>query len=527
MSLLLDALRRAAATREAPEADRYTVPRRAGAADTGAPDTHHEDPRAAEPRAPGPESPQREDDLALVPPEDEPRHAAAQMRREPVDARAPEPRASREGTAPDGRRRETADALLRAGAAARRGRGPLVLGLTCAAGVALAALGGGGWLWYQQSRNQVSSALGSYDPQIARAQSRPPAPSSGETPRAAAAAEAPAAPDAAELLPIPPAQDSSASESFDDSGESPSGPEPSSGAPAAGDATTAPANASAEAATAASAPREESTEPPSKAPASPSGQPADSDGNAGEERTQTADAASAADGNAAAEAADTAAPREARAAAAAGPDAAARPAPRQARPLVKVARGAPLAETLDIGYRALRAGNMAAADAAYGRAYRLDPQNRDALLGLAVIRQRQGATAAARDLYMQVLDAHPRDPYARAALSALDGGTPRRNETRLKTLLRDAPNTPALNFALGNLYAAERRWGDARQAYARAAHTAPDDPDYAYNLAVSLDHLGQREAALEAYERALRLADGAAVPDFDPLAVHRRVQRLQ
>lgn len=195
--------------------------------------------------------------------------------------------------------------------------------------------------------------------------------------------------------------------------------------------------------------------------------------------------------------------------------------------MVRRSEASPVAEALDTGYRALRAGRLDEAGRAYARARRLAPDNRDALLGAAAVAQRRGERERAIRLYRRVLDDHPRDPYARAALASLQPGRDgRRSETELKMLLRDSPDSPALRFALGNLYAREQRWADAQEAYFEAFRNAPQNPEYAYNLAVALDHIGQRAAARNYYRRALELlepGDEAAIPRA---AVRRRLAEL-
>ena len=62
-------------------------------------------------------------------------------------------------------------------------------------------------------------------------------------------------------------------------------------------------------------------------------------------------------------------------------------------------------------------------------------------------------------------------------------------------------------LALGDTFATQQRWAEAQQAYFQAHGLAPDNPDIAYNLAVALDHLGQRRPAASFYRQALRLAE--------------------
>lgn len=185
-------------------------------------------------------------------------------------------------------------------------------------------------------------------------------------------------------------------------------------------------------------------------------------------------------------------------------------------PLVRSTAGgdgrSPLAQALQEGYRALRRGDLMAARRHYREAVELGPSNRDARLGAAAVAQRQGNAAAAIEHYRKVLADHPRDPYARSGLASLEStGDPRRIESELKTLLKQEPNAHALRYALGNLYAREDRWSQAQSAYFEAFRTAPKEADYAFNLAVALDRLGQREAAVKYYGEALDLAgDGSA-----------------
>ena len=76
-------------------------------------------------------------------------------------------------------------------------------------------------------------------------------------------------------------------------------------------------------------------------------------------------------------------------------------------------------------------------------------------------------------------------------------------------MLADNPGAHVLNFTLGNQFAQQGRWAEAQQEYFKAFAAEPDNADFAYNLAVSLDHLRQPKLALEYYRRALALAEGA------------------
>lgn len=176
------------------------------------------------------------------------------------------------------------------------------------------------------------------------------------------------------------------------------------------------------------------------------------------------------------------------------------------------------------GYQAMQSRNLAVAQKNYGHLLKRDPQNREALLGLAAIAQKRGRTALAERYYNRVLEIDPEDPDATASLVNLRN--PADGESRLKVLLRDSPNSGALYFSLGNRYASQSLWADAQQAYFNAFASEPDNPDFAFNLAISLDHLDQGKLALEYYQRALRLSN-KGFPGFDPAVAANRIHELE
>lgn len=179
------------------------------------------------------------------------------------------------------------------------------------------------------------------------------------------------------------------------------------------------------------------------------------------------------------------------------------------------------------GYAAYLAGDLAAARSEYEQALREEPTSRDALLGLAALDVRAARFEAAEAAYLRLLQADPRDSHALAGLVALRAGRtdPLAAESRVKTVLADNPGSHVLNFTLGNQLAQQGRWAEAQQEYFRAFTGEPDNADFAYNLAVSLDHLRQPKLALEYYQRALALAK-ARGGRFDLGAAEGRVTQL-
>jgi tetratricopeptide (TPR) repeat protein len=197
-------------------------------------------------------------------------------------------------------------------------------------------------------------------------------------------------------------------------------------------------------------------------------------------------------------------------------------------PVASVARApAQVHPKVEAGYAAFIAGDLANARGEYEQALRQEPNNRDALLGLGAVEIRAGRYESAEALYLRVLQMEPRDAQAQAALIALRSGRndPLVTESRVKTLLAAEPGAHALNFTLGNQLASQNRWAEAQQEYFKAYAAEPENADFAYNLAVSLDHLRQRRPALEYYERAIGLAEkhGAS---FDLGAARQRTSEL-
>jgi tetratricopeptide (TPR) repeat protein len=198
-------------------------------------------------------------------------------------------------------------------------------------------------------------------------------------------------------------------------------------------------------------------------------------------------------------------------------------APRNAALHIEQHQEEPIDPLLNNAFLAYRSGKFEQAQQLYRQALNLDSSNTDALLGLAVIAQRRGEDSMAAHYYAQVMTLDPRNAVANAGMSALTTGSNR--ESRLKTLLNEQQDSSTLYFALGNYYAEQARWGEAQQAYFNAYKLESGNAELAFNLAVSLDRLGQKKPAAQYYQRALQL-DPDNHANFDHAKIVQRVEDL-
>ena len=181
---------------------------------------------------------------------------------------------------------------------------------------------------------------------------------------------------------------------------------------------------------------------------------------------------------------------------------------------------------LNEAYTAYQRGDDQLALAKYNAVLEVDPGNRNALLARAAIKIQNNRVAEAIRDYQVLLLSNPKDSLAMSSMIAVANYSPAQSETQLKLMIRDEPNSPYLNFALGNIFGAQNRWQEAQGMYFTALENNPDDPNYAYNLAVSLEHIAKPNVAIAYYERALsNFSKGLAT--FDRAVVDARLELLK
>jgi tetratricopeptide (TPR) repeat protein len=177
-------------------------------------------------------------------------------------------------------------------------------------------------------------------------------------------------------------------------------------------------------------------------------------------------------------------------------------------------------------YAALQSGQLEQASRLYSDVLGSEPKNTDALLGLAAVAVRQGNSDEATRRYLYVLELEPQNALAQSGLIALLGrADPVAAESKLKQLIAREPSAH-LFFTLGNLYADQSQWAAAQHAYFQAHNLEPANPDYAYNLAVGLEHVSQPRLALGFYQRAMQLAAVRGRANFNLAQAQERIGKL-
>ena len=177
-------------------------------------------------------------------------------------------------------------------------------------------------------------------------------------------------------------------------------------------------------------------------------------------------------------------------------------------------------------YAAYQRGDNVTALQKYNQVLAEDSGNRNALLARAAINVQNDNSAAAIQDYQKLLIANPKDSLAMSSLLTVASISPAKSESQLKVMIRDEPQSPHLNFALANVYGAQNRWQEAQTFYFTALENNPTDPNYAYNLAVSLEHIAKPKVAVTYYQRALtNFNNGLAT--FNREVVDQRVEILQ
>lgn len=190
------------------------------------------------------------------------------------------------------------------------------------------------------------------------------------------------------------------------------------------------------------------------------------------------------------------------------------------------------------GYTLYQKGEYGASLSKYSQAYRKSPNNKDALLGMLAAHAKLGQPDLA-NVYRKKLKSlgfsasafqqyTPNTDVAKDSNNIVSVSPKNRIKnsiTPLTTQLKKTPNDARLNFALATEYAKKNDWKNAQYYYFKAHQFMPKNPSYAFNLAVSLEHLGHAKAALNFYEKT-KVLMRSSPSKVNPMTVARRLNAL-
>jgi len=184
-------------------------------------------------------------------------------------------------------------------------------------------------------------------------------------------------------------------------------------------------------------------------------------------------------------------------------------------------------QLLHHAYKAYKSGDYEAARRNYLGVIQRSPSNRDALLGMAALEIQANRPENSIFYYREVLKRAPLDNYAKAGLLSLSnfGDNIPKIESEVVTLLRENDDDAHLHFLLGNLRNEQNNWNAALRAYENALNLDKNNPDYAFNVAVTYDRLRQPEKALELYRQASVLSN-FKTPSFSRASLATRIREL-
>lgn len=183
---------------------------------------------------------------------------------------------------------------------------------------------------------------------------------------------------------------------------------------------------------------------------------------------------------------------------------------------------------LDNAYRAMEAGQLEAAAMLYKRVIYADPENKDALFGLASVYQRTGQLPQARATYSKLLSLDPENwPAMNNFLVLAAEESPDHAIEEFKRLMRTNPEFAPIPAQVGMIYYRQKKYDDAANFLVKAIQLDPSNLSYRFNLAVIYDRLGRSRSAARLYQQLLEAADqGMELPE-SPDKIQQRLSHIR
>lgn len=164
-------------------------------------------------------------------------------------------------------------------------------------------------------------------------------------------------------------------------------------------------------------------------------------------------------------------------------------------------------------YEALNAGQYEGAMAFFKQILATEPQNSDALFGLAYCYQQTGQFTQARNLYLDVLKVNNKHRGAlNNFLMVLTKENPNEALRQLKILEKNNPEYERIPAQIAMTYSELGEYENAAKYMSRAAVKAPDKLAYRHYLALLMQQLGHYEIAEELYRQIFSLHRSKGYP---------------
>jgi tetratricopeptide (TPR) repeat protein len=162
----------------------------------------------------------------------------------------------------------------------------------------------------------------------------------------------------------------------------------------------------------------------------------------------------------------------------------------------------------NLGRTLANAGKLDEAEAEFGKALELNPNDADALMNLGSVASLRGNPARAELLVKQALRANPDHTGALARLGELrrDAGDLEEATRLFREALAIDDVSPELYLGLGDVLQRAGKYAEAEKAFHRVLELDPDSFAAHYNLGVTALQQQQSDRAIAEFEQALAIA---------------------
>ena len=176
------------------------------------------------------------------------------------------------------------------------------------------------------------------------------------------------------------------------------------------------------------------------------------------------------------------------------------------------------------GQAALQAGNLGKAEQEYRDAVTLDPKSARGQFGLGNVYVRLNRLPEAEQAFKAAIASDSKMAAAQANLGVVyyQLGQLAQAATALQEALRIEPDDPSTLYLLAAVRLQENNLAEAEKLLVQARERKPDLPEVYYGLGVLYRLKGQKDDAIQAFEKFLSLG-----PSQDPLAADYARQELK